>query len=198
MLIHFQQNFHKLQLLNLFPYRSFSSTIKIFVIRRPGSGSRRGGRSGFENDIKDLKLYEFDSITKDGFELLLAQSEVRKYLRKAKHEIPKLTEFAEAFKPPTSKEILCFKRQYYIGEDNHLQNKAVMTVDVNKLELSSAEKHKFLLICGPRYDGENTIKFSYDKFPNYAQNKNYLGDLLNKILEEVKVTSTGYLFMYIM
>jgi len=97
--------------------------------------------------------------------------------------------FAETFKPPTSKEILCFKRQYYIGENSNLQNKAVMTVDVNKLELLLTEKHKFLLICGPRYDGNNTVKFSYDKFPNYAQNKNYLGDLLSKILDEVKVNN---------
>jgi len=71
MLIHFQQNFLKLN------FRSFST-------------KRSGARNVSEYDISNLKPYEFDSMTKDGFEILLAQSEVREYLRKAKYEIPKL------------------------------------------------------------------------------------------------------------
>lgn len=108
-------------------------------------------------------------------------------MRKAKYEAPNFcynsnlkilsTQFAKIFKPPNSKEILCFKRQYYIGEGNHLQNKAIKTIRVNKLEPPSEER-KFLLIGGPRYDG---IKFQ-------------IVDKINKILK-VKLTNMRDPFM---
>ena len=53
--------------------------------------------------------------------------------------------------------------------------------------LTQKQLHKFILLCGPRFNGVN-FKFSCEKFPHVSQNKKYLSDLVDKLLEEVKVS----------
>lgn len=76
---------------------------------------------------------------------------------------------------------------YYVGEEHPLQNKVVMTVKLNDLPLTEDQKRKFILLCGTRFDGKGTFKFSCEKFPHLPQNKKYLSDLLDKLLVEAKV-----------
>ncbi|RHZ79439.1 hypothetical protein Glove_146g50 [Diversispora epigaea] len=149
--------------------------------RRPGAAKR----STSEFDIESLPEYQFDSMTKPGYEILLAQAEIRKYLRKIKYELPQLEKFANPFNPPKKEQILCFKRMYYVGEEHPLQNKVVMTVELNDLPLNEEEKRKFILLCGTRFDGK-TFKFSSEKFPHLTQNKKYLSDLMDRLLKEAK------------
>ncbi|KAF0560685.1 mitochondrial ribosomal subunit protein-domain-containing protein [Gigaspora margarita] len=160
--------------------RTFSTTNKILQRRRPGSSAKREK----EFDLEMLNEYRFDGMTKPGYDILLAQSEIRKYLRKAEYELPQLTKFAEAFKPPSSDKILCFKTMYYIGEDHPLQNKVVMTVKEKDLPLTKEQLHKFKVLCGPRFNGKGKFKFSCEKFPHQAQNKKYLSDLMDRLLDE--------------
>ncbi|CAG8613689.1 17824_t:CDS:2 [Cetraspora pellucida] len=161
--------------------RAFSTTNKILQRRRPGAK-----REKKEFDLEMLNDYSFDSMSKPGYDILLAQSEIRKYLRKAEYELPQLTKFAEPYKPPSSDKILCFKTMYYIGEEHPIQNKVVMTVKEKDLSLNKEQLHKFKVLCGPRYDGKGEFKFSCEKFPHQAQNKKYLSDLMDRLLKEAR------------
>ncbi|CAG8780692.1 11879_t:CDS:2, partial [Dentiscutata erythropus] len=164
--------------------RTFSTTNKVLQRRRPGSGAKREKN---EFDLETLNEYRFDGMSKPGYDILLAQSEIRKYLRKAEYELPQLTKFAEPFKPPSPDKILCFKTMYYIGEEHPLQNKVIMTVKEKDLPLLTKEQlHKFKVLCGPRFDGKGEFKFSCEKFPHQAQNKKYLSDLMDRLLEEAR------------
>jgi len=138
-------------------------------------------------DIEKMPEYKFDAMTKPGFDILLAQQEVRNYLRKTKFELPQLSKFAEEFIPPPPTSILCFKNSYYIGEPSPIQNKVVLTIGfyLMKALLTQKQLHKFVVLCGPRFNGIE-FKFSCDKFPHANQNKKYLSDLLDKLLEEAK------------
>ncbi|CAG8432737.1 7064_t:CDS:2 [Diversispora eburnea] len=153
------------------------------MARRKLSGAKR---STSEFDIESLPEYQFDSMTKPGYEILLAQAEIRKYLRKIKYELPQLEKFANPFNPPKKDQILCFKRMYYIGEEHPLQNKVVMTVELDDLPLTEDQKRKFILLCGTRFDGSKTFKFSSEKFPHLTQNKRYLSDLMDRLLKEAQ------------
>lgn len=76
-----------------------------------------------------------------------------------------------------------------MGEPHPVERKVVMTVTVADLALNKTERHKLLLLCGPRYNPErDELKFSCEKFPFQAQNKKYLSDLLDRLLEEAKVS----------
>jgi hypothetical protein len=56
------------------------------------------------------------------------------------------------------------------------------------LKLNDAEKHKFLLLSGPRYNvNTDELVMSSEKFPHRKQNKKYLIDVLNKLIAEAKV-----------
>ncbi|CAG8529964.1 12980_t:CDS:2 [Rhizophagus irregularis] len=138
-------------------------------------------------DIENMPVYEFDAMTKPGFDIFLAQQEVRNYLRKTKYELPQLSKFAEEFIPPSPTSILCFKNSYYIGESSPIQNKVVLTIELHSIKalLTQKQLHKFVLLCGPRFNGIE-FKFSCDKFPHANQNKKYLSDLVDKLLEEAK------------
>jgi small subunit ribosomal protein S35 len=98
-------------------------------------------------------------------------------------------EFAEEFIPPSPTSILCFKNSYYIGESSPIQNKVVLTIELHSIKalLTQKQLHKFVLLCGPRFNGIE-FKFSCDKFPHANQNKKYLSDLVDKLLEEAKVS----------
>ncbi|CAG8449180.1 16600_t:CDS:2 [Acaulospora morrowiae] len=162
--------------------RAFSSTKQLLARKRPGGRKR----STSEFDIEFLPEYQFDSTSKPGYEILFAQAEIRSYLRKTKYELPQLAKFSKPYIPPTSDQILLFKRSYYIGEEHPLQNKAVLAVKLSDLSLTPEQGHKFKLLCSTRFDGDDTFKFSCEKFPHLAQNKKYLRDLIDRLLEAAK------------
>ncbi|CAG8498419.1 8608_t:CDS:2 [Ambispora leptoticha] len=155
-------------------------------------------------DVERLDDYKFDDMTSAGQDLLSAQREVRKYLRKTKYELPRLKKFAEPFNPPTEKQILRFQREYLIGEKSPIKKKVKLTFSLSDLithaNLTPAQAHKFVLLCGTHYSPpKSTTKFNKDefpyrgelkfvceKFPYHAQNKKYLSDLLDRLIKEAK------------
>jgi hypothetical protein len=61
-------------------------------------------------------------------------------------------------------------------------------VKVADLQLTSEQRHKLLLLAGPRYHVDtDELIMSSEKFPKGNQNKKYVGDLLQSLLKEVKV-----------
>lgn len=97
--------------------------------------------------------------------------------------------FAKPFEPPAENQILKFKSHTYLGEGHPVERKVVLSVKVNDLKLNDTERHKLLLLCGPRYNvNTDELTLSSEKFPLRKQNKKYLRDLLDKLLTEAKVS----------
>lgn len=96
--------------------------------------------------------------------------------------------YAKPFIPPTSDEIVKYKTQTYCGEGHPVERKVVLSVKVANLKLTDTQRHKLLLLAGPRYhvDSDELI-MSSEKFPQVKQNKKYVGDLLQSLLKEAKV-----------
>lgn len=97
-------------------------------------------------------------------------------------------EHAKPFVPPTQSQILRFKTHNYMGESHPVESKCVLNVKVNLLGLNDQERHKLLVLSGPRYNPESDeLALSSEKFPYVNQNKKYLSDLLDKLVAEAKV-----------
>lgn len=84
-----------------------------------------------------------------------------------------------------------------MGESHPAQSKVVLEVCPDDLivplpnntpaTLTSAQKFTLLKLAGPRYNPHtNVIKMSCEKYPNAAQNKRYLSDVLDKLIETAK------------
>ncbi|KAI9232751.1 MAG: mitochondrial ribosomal subunit protein-domain-containing protein [Podila humilis] len=170
--------------------RSFMTSVA--VADRPRSKAlgavRTGGGSKDSMDISNLEDFQFDDSTTVGYDSLEAQREVRKYLRIAKYELPKLKAFVKPFQPPTQTQILRFRTSTYLGEANHpAAPKVVLTVPTKSLPLTNPELHKFLLLVGPRYDPvKEQIKMSCEKFADRSQNFKWLSDVMDKLINEAK------------
>lgn len=75
-----------------------------------------------------------------------------------------------------------------MGEPHPVESKCVLNVKVEHLGLNASERHKLLVLSGPRYNPDNDeLTLSSEKFPYVNQNKKYLSDLLDKIIAEAKV-----------
>jgi hypothetical protein len=75
-----------------------------------------------------------------------------------------------------------------MGESHPVESKCVLNVKVNLLGLNEQERHKLLVLSGPRYNPESDeLALSSEKFPYVNQNKKYLSDLLDKLVAEAKV-----------
>jgi small subunit ribosomal protein S35 len=103
-----------------------------------------------------------------------------------------LIEHAKPFVPPTDSQILRFKTHNYMGEPHPVESKCVLNVKVDLLGLNDQERHKLLVLSGPRYNPESgELTLSSEKFPYVNQNKKYLSDLLDKLIAEAKVIEMG-------
>lgn len=83
-----------------------------------------------------------------------------------------------------------------MGETHPAQKKVVLEFVTKELAetagLNEVQRSKFIKIIGSRYNPDkDLVKMSCEKFENQAQNKRYLGDLVNKIIAESK---TGDMF----
>jgi small subunit ribosomal protein S35 len=95
-----------------------------------------------------------------------------------------LTEYVTPYRPPADEQILRFQRIRHLGEEHPLDAKAVMTV-----KLDEKQRHKFILLCASHYNqATGELRFSCERFPTYNQNKRYLSDILDRVLDEVKVS----------
>ncbi|KAL1925282.1 mitochondrial 37S ribosomal protein mS35 [Calcarisporiella thermophila] len=165
--------------------RSFSTSAALRVGRQRATSARLAPFADF--DINDLEEFRFDDQTTMGHEMITNIREIRSYLRKAKYEIPTLEKYRQEFVPPKPSQIICLKTHNYMGESHPVERKVVATIKVDSLGLTPVERHKFLLLCGPRYNPEKEeVCFSCERFPYQSQNRKYVSDLVERLLAEAK------------
>lgn len=167
-----------------------------------------------EQDSGEDEEFEGDDITSLGHGELEQHREMREYARIAAWEMPLLSsthttlcpsvlnrlhtillaemhwvaELAKPFSPPTLDEPLRFRYTTYMGETHPAQKKIVLEFCTRDLpSLSEAQRIKLVKLVGPRYNPETDIvKMSSEMFETQAQNKRYLGDLVDTLVAEAK------------
>jgi small subunit ribosomal protein S35 len=133
--------------------------------------------------------------------------ELRTYYRKIMYEMPQFSsmsflcvlltlEFHRTFRPPTKFEVLRFRYTSYLGEKHPAAKKVVLTVHLKKLRESlqtdnrfdDAWEHKFKLLCGTRYNPDtDLVHMSCEQYPYPAQNKRWLSDKLDEMVQAAAV-----------
>ena len=75
-----------------------------------------------------------------------------------------------------------------MGEVHPAARKVVVQFCTQDLpNLTEAQRIKLIKLVGPRYNPDtDVVKMSCEKFEAPAQNKRYLGDLVNKLLDEAR------------
>lgn len=97
-------------------------------------------------------------------------------------------ELARPFEPPTQAECLRFRYTTYMGENHPAESKVVVEFSPKDLGLNKQQQLKLKKLLGARWNPETNIaKMSCEQFDHQAQNKRYLGDLINKLVAEAKV-----------
>lgn len=97
-------------------------------------------------------------------------------------------ELARPFEPPSADEPLRFRYTTYMGEFHPAENKVVVEFCPKDLPLDEAQQLKLKKLLGPRYNPETDIaKMSCEQFEHQAQNKRYLGDVINSLVDKAKV-----------
>jgi len=77
-----------------------------------------------------------------------------------------------------------------MGEFHPAEKKVVVQFCPNDLGLTEQQQSKLAKLAGPRYNPETgIIKMSCEMYEHQAQNKRYLGDLVEKMIAEAKVAT---------
>ena len=141
-----------------------------------------------EQDIGEDEEFEGDDITSLGHGELEQHREMREYARIMAWEMPMLSKLAKPFTPPNLQQPLRFRYTTYMGEDHPAQKKIVLEFCTRDLRsLTEAQRIKLIKLVGPRYNPETDIvKMSSEMFETQAQNKRYLGDLVDTLMAEAK------------
>jgi small subunit ribosomal protein S35 len=98
---------------------------------------------------------------------------------------------AKPFVPPTQKEVLRFRYTTYMGEEHPAEKKVVVEFcPADMPDLTEIQRLKLKKLVGVRYNPETDIvKMSCEMFETQPQNKRYLGDLVDTLLREARVSS---------
>lgn len=79
-----------------------------------------------------------------------------------------------------------------MGESHPAQSKVVVEFSTKDLPLNGKQALKLKKLLGSRWNPETQIaKMSCEQFDYQAQNKRYLGELINKLIAEAKVGLPG-------
>jgi small subunit ribosomal protein S35 len=74
-----------------------------------------------------------------------------------------------------------------MGESHPAENKVVLEFCIGDLPLTHAQRLKLVKLAGVRYDPQSDIvKMSCEMFDTIAQNKRYLGDLVDTLMATAK------------
>lgn len=99
-------------------------------------------------------------------------------------------ELAKPFTLPPQTHILRFRYATYMGEQHPAEPKVVVELasrDLTPKYLTEAQRQTFLKLVGPRYNPQTDIvKMSAEQFSSRAQNKRYLADVVNTLIQEAK------------
>ncbi|KAI0438855.1 mitochondrial ribosomal subunit protein-domain-containing protein [Xylaria telfairii] len=129
-----------------------------------------------EDDIMSLAHAKFEEFR-----------EYREYARIAAWQMPLLSKLATPFEAPTEQEPLRFRYTSYMGEFHPAEKKVVVEFCPKDLPLDETQQQKLRKLLGSRWNPETDIaKMSCEQFEHAAQNKRYLGDLVNKLVAQAK------------
>ena len=174
--------------------------------------SERGFWAKGEDDeftqVPDEDNFKDDDITTPAHAELELQREIREYARIAAWDMPLLSstfpqspapfhpnksltaspEFAKPFEPPPLTAPLRFRYTTYMGESHPAAKKVVVEFCTRDLpNLSEQQRIKLIKLVGVRYNPDtDVVKMSCEKFEATAQNKRYLGDMVDNIIHEAK------------
>ena len=96
-------------------------------------------------------------------------------------------EFARPFEPPGTDRPLRFRYTTYMGENHPAANKISLEFCTADLPLTPAQRLKLVKLVGVRYNPQTDIvKMSSETYETQAENKRYLGDLVNVLMTEAK------------
>jgi small subunit ribosomal protein S35 len=84
---------------------------------------------------------------------------------------------------------LRFRYTTYMGEQHPAEKKVVLEFSPADMpDLTELQRDKLRKLVGVRYNPESdVVKMSCEMFETQAQNKRYLGDLVDKLLQEARV-----------
>jgi small subunit ribosomal protein S35 len=86
---------------------------------------------------------------------------------------------------------LRFRYTTYLGEEHPAAKKVVLEFCTADLPLTPKQRLKLIKLLGPRYDPQkDLVHMSSEMFQTQAQNKRYLGDLVDTLMAEAKNAST--------
>lgn len=99
-----------------------------------------------------------------------------------------MTELAKPFELPSKATPLRFRYTSYLGEKHPAANKVVVEFCVADMpDLTTQQKDKLIKLAGVRYNpGTDIVKMSCELYESIAQNKRYLGEVLNDLLKEAR------------
>ena len=154
---------------------------------------KRGFWNEGEPHMGEDEVFQGDDLSSMGHGELEQHREIREYARYAAWEMPLLKKLWKPFELPKDTHPLRFRYTTYMGEHHPAEKKVVLKFvpkDLQKLaDLTDQQIIKFIKLCGSRYDPETEIvKMSCENFETQAQNKRYLGDLVDKLIAEAKDT----------
>ncbi|KAI9838807.1 MAG: 37S ribosomal protein S24, mitochondrial, partial [Thelocarpon superellum] len=143
---------------------------------------------------KDEKTYpappefEEDEMSSLGHGFLEQHREIREFARIAAWEMPLLSKLAQPFVPPAHDQPLRFRYTTYMGETHPAEKKVVVEFCTRDLPgLTESQREKLIKLVGVRYNPEtDVVKMSSEMFETQAQNKRYLGDLVDTLLREAR------------
>ncbi|KAL8854083.1 MAG: hypothetical protein Q9221_001206 [Calogaya cf. arnoldii] len=144
-----------------------------------------------EQDSGEDEDFEGDDITSVAHGELEQHREIREYARIAAWEMPMLSKLAKPFVLPSKDKPLRFRYTTYMGETHPAAKKVVLEFCTCDLpDLSEAQRIKLVKLIGVRYNPEtDLVKMSCEMFETQAQNKRYLGDLVDTLMAEAKDAS---------
>jgi small subunit ribosomal protein S35 len=131
--------------------------------------------------------FKFDDLPPLGHLLLHEHRVQREYNRIAAYQLPQLAQFAKPYVPPKKGDVLRFKYTTYMGEAHPGDKKVTVSFKTRDLALSDAERHKLRVLAGTRYNaGTDEVRISADRFPEQAQNKRFLGEIVENLIKHAK------------
>ena len=147
-----------------------------------------------DEDLGEDEVFQGDDLSSMGHGELELHREIREYSRYAAWEMPLLNKLAKPFDLPSPSQPLRFRYTTYMGEQHPAARKVVLEFSPKDLKepagLDDGQITKLIKLCGVRYNPESQIvKMSCESFETQAQNKRYLGDLVDKLIEEAKDTT---------
>ncbi|KAL9032574.1 MAG: hypothetical protein Q9214_007908 [Letrouitia sp. 1 TL-2023] len=136
--------------------------------------------------------FDGDDISSTAHGELEQHREMREYARIIAWEMPLLSKLAKPFTPPPLTHPLRFRYTNYMGETHPAASKVVCefcTRDLSPSPLSETQRVKFTKLLGPHYNlSTDLAKISCESFETQAQNKRYLGDLVDTLITEAQTS----------